>query len=117
MKAKLTILLAAVLAVTNVYAANTYTVGNTISEISAYSVEESVFPEWKSYTQVAVNGALSWSAGGCNSNYVVIRKSDTHLLDLVNLAYINQKTVVFGADTAVPKIGSSICLARMVQVK
>lgn len=99
-----------------VFAANTFTTGNTISKISAYSNEESIFPTWKGLVQLTVNGTMNWSNGGCDTEHVLIRQKDSHLIDIVRSGAMNGKAVIFGADTSIPKIDGQYCLARSLGV-
>lgn len=117
MKFKMLLIAATVVFSHSVFAGNTYTGANVISKISAYSNEESIYPNWRSFHQISTVGALQWSAGGCDSTYVIIRKSDQHMIDLVKLAFVNNKTVIFGADTAVPKVDGKYCLARSISIQ
>ena len=99
------------------FAANTYTTtGSNIEKITAYSSEESIFPNAKSLVQVRTSSEMNWTAGGCDSYNIFIRGSDSHLIELVNLAKIHNKQVQFYADTEMPKVDGSFCLLRAVSL-
>ena len=115
MKRTLTALLA--LLSMNVFAANIYSTGNTIAQLTAYSNEESIFTNWRSYVQVTPQGGAQWNISGCASHSVAVRNKDQHLIDLLHLAFVHNKQVTFAADTNVPKIDGQYCILRAVIIE
>ncbi|MCG7550469.1 hypothetical protein [Pseudoalteromonas sp. Of7M-16] len=101
----------------NATANNTYTAkGSLIESISSYSKEESIFPAWRSMTQLTFSGELVWTSGGCHNKHVAVRDSDQNLIRLAELAFINNRQIRVYADATVPKLDNQYCVLRAVTI-
>ena len=82
-----------------------------ISEITWWSLDESISPQYKGTIQLGLNTPIQWTEGGdCHGLDVFIRNKDAHLISAALAAHSTNTSIKFNADDAL-KIGP-YCLLR-----
>lgn len=96
------------------YAANTYANQYyTIREIVPFSLQEPVHPSHRGYTRLEFVGTVVWhGSGNCDTNSVLVRPEDKHILSLAMQAYaMSQPIRPYTDDGDTQKLGN-VCMLR-----
>ncbi len=94
------------------YAKNTNSGGSyEISEITWWSLDESIYPQYKGTIQLKLSTPIQWSGDGdCHDSDVFIRNKDAHLISAALAAHTTNTSIKINADDAL-KIGP-YCFVR-----
>ena len=111
----LTVLLSMSIWMSDAGAANVYTDGGyKLNNTVMHSLQESIYPTWAGVVIIYPETPVTWIGGNlCNTNAMIIRNEDTHLISLVLAAYTTSQPVRLFADDSLT-VDGNYCFLRAI---